>query len=216
MPPCAICVGARLSDTSGSLIVGSAPGGATDIIARLISQWLSHRLGQPFIIENRAGAANNIATEAVANATPDGYTLLLVNPANAIKASLHDNHNLNVLRDITRSQASSECPTSWRSIRRCRAPKVCAGSMRPRDLVPAGCSRLSTASVRFARHQPPRNGRFHLRERRRLRSPGGRVFGSAGFYPVLARPGSASIAVRRERNENWNSVIYRGLGLTLA
>src|SRR5215813_1202512 len=83
------------------LIVGYAPGGATDIIARLIGQWLSDRLGQPFIIENRAGAANNIATEAVANAAPDGYTLLLVNPANAINSSLYDNLNFNFLRDIT-------------------------------------------------------------------------------------------------------------------
>jgi tripartite-type tricarboxylate transporter receptor subunit TctC len=82
------------------LIVGYAPGGATDIIARLIGQWLSERLGQPFIVENRTGAANNIATEAVANAAPDGYTLLLVNPANAINATLYDNLNFNFLRDI--------------------------------------------------------------------------------------------------------------------
>jgi tripartite-type tricarboxylate transporter receptor subunit TctC len=82
------------------LIVGYAPGGATDIIARLFGQWLSDRLGRPFIVENRTGAANNIATEAVANAAPDGYTLLLVNPANAINASLYDNLNFNFLRDI--------------------------------------------------------------------------------------------------------------------
>jgi tripartite-type tricarboxylate transporter receptor subunit TctC len=82
------------------LIVGYAPGGATDILARLFGQWLSDRLGQPFIIENRTGAANNIATEAVANAAPDGYTLLLVNPANAINASLYDNLNFNFLHDI--------------------------------------------------------------------------------------------------------------------
>jgi len=82
------------------LIVGYAPAGATDIVARLMGQWLSDRLGQPFIIENRAGAANNIATEAVANAPADGYTLLLVNPANAINATLYDNLNFNFLRDI--------------------------------------------------------------------------------------------------------------------
>jgi tripartite-type tricarboxylate transporter receptor subunit TctC len=82
------------------LIVGYAPGGATDIIARLFGQWLSDRLGQPFIVENRTGAANNIATEAVANAAPDGYTLLLVNPANAINTSLYDNLNFSFLRDI--------------------------------------------------------------------------------------------------------------------
>ena len=82
------------------LIVGYAPGGATDILARLIGQWLSDRLGQPFVVENRSGAANNIATEAVANAAADGYTLLLVNPANAINASLYDHLNFNFLRDI--------------------------------------------------------------------------------------------------------------------
>src|SRR2546425_6001634 len=66
------------------LIVGYAPGGSVDIIARLMGQWLSERLGQQFVIENRAGAASNIGTEAVVNAAPDGYTLLLVNAANAI------------------------------------------------------------------------------------------------------------------------------------
>jgi hypothetical protein len=64
-------------------IVGFAPGGGVDIIARLMGQWLSERLGQPFVIENRPGAGTNIATEAVVNAPPDGYTLLLANLANA-------------------------------------------------------------------------------------------------------------------------------------
>src|SRR5262245_27037228 len=63
------------------IIVGFAPGGGVDIIARLIGQWLSERLGQPFVIENRLGAGTNIATEAVVRAPPDGYTLLLVNAA---------------------------------------------------------------------------------------------------------------------------------------
>src|SRR5437868_1201440 len=83
------------------VIVGYAPAGATDILARLIGQRLSERLGQQFVIENRPGAASNLATEAVANAAPDGYTLLLVNPANAINATLYDRLNLNFLRDIT-------------------------------------------------------------------------------------------------------------------
>src|SRR5215471_15302048 len=72
------------------IIVGYAPAGATDILARLFGQWLSERLGQQFVVENRPGAANNLATEAVVNAPPDGYTLLLVNPANAINASVYD------------------------------------------------------------------------------------------------------------------------------
>ena len=76
------------------------PGGATDIVARLIGQWLSERLGQPFVIENRPGAGGNIGTEAVVRAPPDGYTLLLVSPANAINATLYDKLNFNFIRDI--------------------------------------------------------------------------------------------------------------------
>src|SRR5579864_5626934 len=74
-------------------IVGFPPGGSTDILARLMGQWLSERLGQPFIIENRVGAGGNIATEAVVRAPPDGYTLLLVGTANAINATLYDKLN---------------------------------------------------------------------------------------------------------------------------
>lgn len=81
-------------------IVGYAPGGATDIIARLVGQYLSEKLGQPFVIENRTGAANNIAVEAVANAQADGYTLLLVNPANAINTTLYEKLPFVFLRDI--------------------------------------------------------------------------------------------------------------------
>src|SRR5438876_1033805 len=83
------------------IIVGFAAGAATDIFARLLGQWLSERLGQQFVIENRTGAATNIATEAVVRAPPDGYTLLLVTRANAISATLYDNLNFNFIRDIT-------------------------------------------------------------------------------------------------------------------
>jgi len=72
------------------IIVGFAAGGPNDILARLIGQWLSERLGQPFVIENRSGAGSNIATEAVVRAPPDGYTLLLVGSPNAIDATLYD------------------------------------------------------------------------------------------------------------------------------
>src|SRR5262245_3928058 len=82
------------------LIVGCAPGGTTDITARLIGQWLSERLGQQFLIENRTGAATNIATEAVVRAPADGYTLLLVTASNAINATLYDKLGFNFIRDI--------------------------------------------------------------------------------------------------------------------
>ena len=81
-------------------VVGYPPGGATDIIARLIGQRLSERLGQQFVIENKPGAGNNIATESVVNAEPDGYTVLLVNPANYINTSLYTNLKFNFPRDI--------------------------------------------------------------------------------------------------------------------
>src|SRR5262249_58860150 len=75
-------------------IIGGAPaGGGIDIVARLMGQWLSERLGQPFIVENRAGAGTNIATETVVRASPDGYTLLLVGGGNAINATLYDKLN---------------------------------------------------------------------------------------------------------------------------
>ena len=91
-------------------VVGYPPGGATDIIARLIGQRLSERLGQQFVIENKPGAGNNIATESVINAEPDGYTLLLVNPANYINASLYANLKFNVIRDIAPIAAFNRVP----------------------------------------------------------------------------------------------------------
>jgi tripartite-type tricarboxylate transporter receptor subunit TctC len=82
------------------IIVGFAPAGGTDIMARLIGQWLSERLGQQFVIENRPGAASNIGTEAVVRAPADGYTLLLVTMVNAINTTLYDKLNFNFIRDI--------------------------------------------------------------------------------------------------------------------
>ena len=83
------------------IVVGYAAGGGTDIVARLIGQWLSERLGQQFVTENRTGAATNIGTEAVVRAPADGYTLLLAHTANAINATLYEKLNFNFIRDIT-------------------------------------------------------------------------------------------------------------------
>jgi tripartite-type tricarboxylate transporter receptor subunit TctC len=82
------------------ILVGYPAGGSTDILARLFGQWLSTRLGQQFVIENRPGAGNNIATDAAAKSAPDGYTIFLVNPANAINASLYKKLPFNFLKDI--------------------------------------------------------------------------------------------------------------------
>jgi tripartite-type tricarboxylate transporter receptor subunit TctC len=81
-------------------INGTAAGSAPDIVARIIGQWLSERLGQPFVIENRPGAGTNIGTEAVARALPDGYSLLLVTQSNAINATLYEHLNFNFIHDI--------------------------------------------------------------------------------------------------------------------
>ena len=82
------------------LIVPIAPGGAQDILARLMGQWLSERLGQPFVIDNRPGGSSNIGTEAVVRAPADGHTLLLIPPDSAINATLYDKLNFNFVRDI--------------------------------------------------------------------------------------------------------------------
>jgi tripartite-type tricarboxylate transporter receptor subunit TctC len=82
------------------IIVGFAPGGNSDITARLIGQWLSERLGQQFVIDNRPGGGGNIGTEAVVRASPDGYTLLMVGSYNAVNATLYDKLNFNFIRDV--------------------------------------------------------------------------------------------------------------------
>jgi len=92
------------------LIVGFAPGGTLDTLARVIGQWLSGRLGQPLIIENRPGANGNIATEAVVRAPPDGYTILLVGTSNTINTSVYDNLSFNFIRDIAPIASISRNP----------------------------------------------------------------------------------------------------------
>ena len=88
------------------LIAGFPPGGIVDIVARLIGQWLSERLGQPFVTENRVGAGSNIATELVTKAQPDGYTLLLVSSVNSWNTAIYDNLKFNFIRTSRPSQAS--------------------------------------------------------------------------------------------------------------
>jgi len=91
-------------------IVGYPAGGSTDIVARLVGQKLSERLGQQFVIENKPGAGNNIGTETVVKADPDGYTVLLINPANFINASLYASLNFNFIRDIAPVAAFNRVP----------------------------------------------------------------------------------------------------------
>src|SRR5579875_3821290 len=81
-------------------IVAYPPGGSTDVVARVVGEYLSRKLGQQFIIDNRPGAGNNIGTELAAKAAPDGYTVFLVNPANAINTTLYKTLSFNFLRDI--------------------------------------------------------------------------------------------------------------------
>lgn len=81
-------------------IVPYPPAGTTDVLARIVAQWLTEKMGQPFVVENKPGAGNNIGTEMVVKAPPDGYTMLLVNPANGINATLYKNLNFNFIRDI--------------------------------------------------------------------------------------------------------------------
>jgi tripartite-type tricarboxylate transporter receptor subunit TctC len=92
------------------IVVGFPPGGVGDIVARLIGQWLSERLGQTFVIENRPGAGSNIGAEVVANAPPDGYTLLLASSANAAGASLYEKLSFNFVRDITPVASIAQVP----------------------------------------------------------------------------------------------------------
>jgi tripartite-type tricarboxylate transporter receptor subunit TctC len=91
-------------------IVGFTPAGGNDIVARLMGQWLSERLGQPFVIENRPGAGTNLAAEVVINAPPDGYTLFLTNLASAINATLYEKLNFNFIRDMAPVAGISQAP----------------------------------------------------------------------------------------------------------
>src|SRR5215203_2059017 len=95
------------------LVVGFAAGGPADIVARLFAQWLSERIGQQFIVENRAGAGGNIAVESVIRAAADGYTLLHVTSTNAFNATLFEKLNFDLTRDLRQSQAFFAIPVLW-------------------------------------------------------------------------------------------------------
>src|SRR5215467_1605942 len=82
------------------IVCGFPAGGLVDVFARLIGQWLSESLGQPFIVENRPGAAGNLASEVVAKSQPDGYSLLMVGTSNAINTTLYENRNINLMTDF--------------------------------------------------------------------------------------------------------------------
>lgn len=104
------------------VLVGFAPGGTADIAARLIGQSLSEHFGQQFVIENRPGAGSNVATEAVARAVPDGYTLLDVTATNSVNASLYANLPLNLTRDfaMVADRANAAGPGGCAIVRRCK------------------------------------------------------------------------------------------------
>src|SRR5262249_11989524 len=116
------------------IIVAFAPAGSSDIVARLMGQWLSERLGQPFVIENRPGAGGNIGTEAVVRASPDGYTLLIVGGWNAINATLYDKLSFNFIRDIAPVAGIHREPYVIACIHRFRPKQFLSSSPMPRPI----------------------------------------------------------------------------------
>ena len=116
-------------------IVGFAPGGAADIVARLIGQWLSERLGQPFVVENRPGAATNIALQAAASSKPDGYTLVSLTSTNASNATLYGSLSFNLRATSFRSPVIPEVPLVLEvNPRRCRLGRLPSSSRTPRPI----------------------------------------------------------------------------------
>ncbi len=127
------------------VVAGYPAGGTVDILARLMGQYLSERLGQQFIIDNRSGAGNNIGTEVVVNAAPDGYTLLLVNPANGINATLYDKLPFNFVRDIAPVAGIIRVPNVMEVNPRFRPRPSPSSSLMPRP-IPARSTWLRPAT----------------------------------------------------------------------
>jgi Tripartite tricarboxylate transporter family receptor len=115
-------------------IVGFAAGGPQDIVARLLGQWLSERLGQQFVIENRPGAGGNIGTEAVVRAPADGYAILMIGPSAAINMTLYEGLSFRCCATSSRSPASCARPMCWSCIRRCRCARSPNSSPMPRPI----------------------------------------------------------------------------------
>ena len=130
------------------IIVGFAAGGPSDIVARLIGQWLSERLGQPIVVENRTGAAGNIGTELVVRAPPDGYTLLMALAVNVINASVYDSLPFNFIRDTAPVASIASIPSSWRLIHRFRPRRFPSSSPMPRPTQASSTWRRQGTAVR--------------------------------------------------------------------
>ena len=126
------------------------PAARATSLARLMGQWLAERLGQPFIIENRPGAGRNIATDIVVRAPPDGYTLLLITPPNAINATLYRNSISISSATSRRSRASFACPSSWWSIHRFRPRRFPSSSPTPKPI--RARSTMAAAASATSRH----------------------------------------------------------------
>jgi tripartite-type tricarboxylate transporter receptor subunit TctC len=115
-------------------IVSYTPGGGTDITARIMAQWLSERLGQQFVIENKPGGGNNIGTEAAIHSPADGYTVFLVNPANAINATLYPKLAFNFMRDMAPVAGIMRVPNVMEVNRDCRRGQWRSSSPTPRPI----------------------------------------------------------------------------------
>jgi tripartite-type tricarboxylate transporter receptor subunit TctC len=142
------------------IVIGFPAGGGADVVARLLGQWLSERLGQPFVIENRPGAASNIGTETVVRAPPDGYTLLMVIlPPNAINATLYDKLNFNFIRDIAPIAGLTSDPLVnvgefLRPSQRTLMCRCSSGWFLLQEVIVAGCTSCvvcSETTIAFAR-----------------------------------------------------------------